>query len=55
MSYNALNKQIILILSAGRKSEYYDDFTLFSLRFGDFMEKVEKKKHESMKATPPFV
>jgi hypothetical protein len=48
MSYNALNKQFILIPSKERKSERYDDFALFSLRFGDFVKKVEKKAKEVM-------
>jgi hypothetical protein len=43
MSYNTQNKVIIFILSEKRKSERYDDFALFSLRFCDFVEKVEKK------------
>jgi hypothetical protein len=47
MSYHALNKHFIIILSEERKSECYDDFALFSLRFGYFMEKVEKKSEES--------
>jgi hypothetical protein len=48
MSYHALNKQIIIILSKKRKSECHDDFALFSLRFSDSMEKVEKKAKRVM-------
>jgi hypothetical protein len=47
MSYNAINKLLILILSEERKSECCDDFDQFSLRFLGFHGKVEKKSEES--------